>query len=108
MIALAVICIFIGVFPNIIFKNLYAGVFSFWSLSHLLEASVSVILGIFIFVLGKKAGLFDIKEYNIDKIYSKFADFISLFCKSVNKIVSKDLNVYILCILLFLIILFFI
>jgi len=108
MIALSIICIFIGVFPNIVFKNLYTGVFDFWSLSHLLEMSASVILGACIFVFGKKVGLFDIKEYNIDKIYGKFADFINSFCKNINGIVSKDLNIYILCILLFLIILFFI
>jgi len=107
MITLSIICIFIGVFPNIVFKNLYAGVFDFWSLSHLLEVLVSVILGVFIFISGKKAGLFDIKEYNTDKIYSKSADFINSLCKNVNKDVSKDLNIYILCILLFFIILYF-
>ncbi|MCK4433602.1 MAG: hypothetical protein KAV48_06675, partial [Methanomicrobia archaeon] len=107
MITLSIICVLIGVFPNIIFKNLYAGTFDFWSLSHLLEASGSIILGAFIFILGKKAGLFDIKEYSTDKIYRRLTASAILFYGKINKIASKDLNIYILCILLFFIILYF-
>ncbi len=107
MIVLSIACILIGVFPNFIFENLYAGGFDFWSLSHLLEGALSIFLGAVIFIFGEKMGLFRIKEHDTGKIYNEIIHLADIICKNLNKIVSRDINIYILCILLFFIILFF-
>ena len=107
MIIISAICVLIGVFPKTVFGTIYAGTFNFWSWNHFLEAFVSVIMGIFIFLYGEKAGIFDIREYDTDKLYRRFTEITCSFCENINKIVSTDLNIYVLCVLLFFIFLYF-
>jgi multicomponent Na+:H+ antiporter subunit D len=107
MIALTLSCILIGLFPLSVFKNLSSSGFEFWRASQFLETGTAIIVGMGIFIIGKRTGFFEIKGYSMRNVYATFADFSDSFCKKINSIFTRDINIYILCILLFFILLFF-